>query len=437
MDMTVERIDHLGIIAGVIQDLNLIELIDERIPPMADENITTGEAIAGMLLCGLGFSDRPLTLTPQFFASRPIGYLLGRDLDPEYFNRFKLGRSLEEVYDYGCDVLFAEISHSVCQQEQVNQQFNHLDTTSFSVSGAYENCTDEQAIKLTYGYSRDCRPDLKQAILELVVSQDGGIPLVSQSWSGNLNDSEIFQKRMQHLIEVFKDSPIPRYLVADAKLYSDPNQTWLKQIPFLTRVPANRKDNEAYVSLALSVAEWIDLDENTGYQEFEHESGERWIVVYSQQAQQRSEIRVDKQILREAEEMTKKIRRLHRQKFACQEDAEKALRNLEKECQYHKLVEINVRAEEKHAKAGRPSIQGRKKKVTGWRVNAQLQINESEKDGAAAEGACYVLATNIPVMQMSASEVIAGYKKQRAEAVARSAYGYRQHRCCRKRFSLS
>ncbi len=63
----VERMDHLGIIAGVIQDLGIIEMIDSRIATDEREEISTGEAIAGMILNGLGFSNRPISLTPQFF----------------------------------------------------------------------------------------------------------------------------------------------------------------------------------------------------------------------------------------------------------------------------------------------------------------------------------------------------------------------------------
>ena len=68
--------------------------------PYPDEEITSGEAIAGMLLCGLGFSDRPLSLTPQFFSARTIGFLLGREgILAEHFNHFKLGRVLDRIYD--------------------------------------------------------------------------------------------------------------------------------------------------------------------------------------------------------------------------------------------------------------------------------------------------------------------------------------------------
>src|SRR5215471_11902337 len=155
----VERLDHLGLIAHMIKDLGLISMIDARIVPDAQEEITPGEAVAGMILTGLGFANRPLSLTPQFFANKPLD-LLFRD----------------GVHAYGCDLLFSELAFAVCVQEGIAQRFHHLDTTSFALSGAYVPESDEQAITITHGYSKDYRPDLKQAVLELMVSQDGGVP---------------------------------------------------------------------------------------------------------------------------------------------------------------------------------------------------------------------------------------------------------------------
>ena len=55
----VERLDHLGVIAGVIKDLKLVEFIDNRIPSDARETIRCGEAVAGMMSNELGFLIAP------------------------------------------------------------------------------------------------------------------------------------------------------------------------------------------------------------------------------------------------------------------------------------------------------------------------------------------------------------------------------------------
>ena len=110
VEAKIERIDHLGILAGVIKDLNIIELIDNRIESDPREEITTGEAVAGMIINSLGFSDRPMTLTPQFFENKPMERLFRPGALAKYFNRFKLGRALDACHSYGCDMLFAELS---------------------------------------------------------------------------------------------------------------------------------------------------------------------------------------------------------------------------------------------------------------------------------------------------------------------------------------
>jgi transposase len=169
----------LGLIASVINDLGLVSLIDARLKPDEQEGITPGEALKGMILNGLGFANRPLSLTPQFFAHKPLDLLFRTGFDASMFNRFKLGRTLDEVNTYGSDLLFSELALAVCQQEAIDQRFNHLDTTSFALTGEYVPESDQQAIAITHGYSKDHRPDLKQAVLELMVSQDGGVPLVT------------------------------------------------------------------------------------------------------------------------------------------------------------------------------------------------------------------------------------------------------------------
>jgi len=214
----VERLDHLGVISSTIKDLGIIEMIDSRIPPDEREEISPGEAGAGMILNGLGFSPRPMSLTPQFFENKPLEVLFREGVSPDQFTRFKLGRSLDKLFSYGCDLVFSELAGEVCQQEGLDLRFNCLDTTSFSLTGEYDSSSDEHAIAVTHGYSKDHRPDLKQAVLELMVSQDGGVPFVSKSWDGNASDNEVFKARSEALIKEVEASKGPRYLVADAKL---------------------------------------------------------------------------------------------------------------------------------------------------------------------------------------------------------------------------
>jgi transposase len=239
--LRVERLDHFGLIACAIKDLGLMEMLDSRLVPDEQEVITPGEAVAGMILNGLGFTHRPLSLTPQFFANKPLDLLLHDGVEAEMFHRFKLGRTLEEVQAYGCDLLFSELALAVCTRERIDQRFNHRDTTRFSLSGDYVPASDAQAITITHGSAKDHRPDLKQAVLALLVSQDGGVPFVSQSWDGHASDTKIFQERAGALLATFQASPVPRYLVADAQRYTEDNAANLAKLGCITRMPGTLK----------------------------------------------------------------------------------------------------------------------------------------------------------------------------------------------------
>lgn len=250
-NLQVSRLDHLGIISGVIDNLGLVQAIDSRLQKDKNslEEISPGEAIKGMILNGLGFVSKPLSLTPRFFQNKPLELLFRPGVKASDFNRFKLGRTLEHVFDYGTDKLFSELSFDVCIQEDVDQRFNSEDTTSFCVTGESYPDSDEHAVSVTHGYSKDHRPDLKQVVHELMVSQDGGVSLQMKTWSGNESDTVIFRERTQALVEQFRKSELARYLIADSKLYDSGNAPHLSGLRFITRIPnlskkMNRPSNQ-------------------------------------------------------------------------------------------------------------------------------------------------------------------------------------------------
>ena len=111
--------------------------------PDDQEVITPGEAVAGMIFNGLGFGNRPLSLTPQFFASEPLDLFFREGLEAEMFNRFKLGRTLDELTPMAATCRFMNWP-AICAHEGIDLRFNHLDTTSFSLSGEYVPQRDEQ-----------------------------------------------------------------------------------------------------------------------------------------------------------------------------------------------------------------------------------------------------------------------------------------------------
>jgi len=410
----VERLDHLGLIASVINDLGLVSMIDARLTPDEQEAITPGEAIKGMILNGLGFANRPLSLTPQFFANKPLDLLFRPGVEATMFNRFKLGRTLDEVDTYGCDLFFSEIALAVCQHEAIEHRFNHLDTTSFSLSGEYVPESDEQAIAITHGYSKDHRPDLKQAVLELMVSQDGGVPLASKSWDGNASDTQIFQDRAEALLATLKGSPTPRYLIADSKLYSEDNAAQLKQLGFITRIPGTLKLVSQVISQALRWATWQPVDDATRYQRLalcHYGMAQRWLIVSSEAALQRAEKRVSKAQKRELETVQKQLFHLQAKRFETPESAQAALSTLAGAWRYHQVAATELTEHKRYAGKGRPSAQT-SVQATLWQIRAEVCPDAEAIHRQKQHKGCFVLGTNIEASDLSDAEVIAAYKAQ-------------------------
>merc|ERR1712117_950574 len=89
---------------------------------------------------------------------------------------------MDDIYKLGLTNLFIEIGLLVIKKFKVDTSYAHLDSTSFHLHGEYNNIEiaendQKRPILITKGYSRDHRPDLKQCVLDLIVSSDSGIPL--------------------------------------------------------------------------------------------------------------------------------------------------------------------------------------------------------------------------------------------------------------------
>jgi transposase len=130
-----ERLDHLGVVAGVCQELGLVKWLDQQAGERRNV-VSIGTATMAMVLNGLGFSNRQLYLVPQFFANKPVEHLLGKGISADMLNDDCLGRTLDWIASHDPTMLFAGIAQQARMRFDVSTKRLHADTTSFSVSGA-------------------------------------------------------------------------------------------------------------------------------------------------------------------------------------------------------------------------------------------------------------------------------------------------------------
>jgi transposase len=410
----IARLDHLGVISSVMKDRGLIDMINARLVPDAQEVLTPGEAMAGMILTGLGFANRPLSLTPQFFANKPLELLCREGIRAEMFNRFTLGRTLDEADTYGCDLLFHGLALAVCAQEGMDLRFHHLDTTSVSLRGEYVPDSDAQAMTITDGYATAHRPDLKQAVLELMVSHDGGVPFGSNSGDGHTSDITVFQARAQALVAALQHAPSPRDLIADSKLSPEDNAPNLHTLGCITRLPNTLGSVSQVIAPALAWDTWHPLDDNTRSQCLElcpDGMAQRWLIVQSEAALERAEATITTARQREEAAITRQLFHLHATRFKTPAVAQDARAAWAQRWTYHQLDSSTLIAHTRDAGKGRPTSRT-PLQASAWQIQARVRPDQEAMKHSQHVKACCVRGTNIGASELSDAEVIAAYKGQ-------------------------
>ena len=78
MSIEVSNIDHLGLIAGIIDEIGIEQKINQLLGEELPEKITSGQVVKGMVLNGLGLVSSPLYLFSKFFEEKAIEHLIGK-----------------------------------------------------------------------------------------------------------------------------------------------------------------------------------------------------------------------------------------------------------------------------------------------------------------------------------------------------------------------
>ena len=220
----VHDIDHLGIVAGIIDEAGLVDEIDRRIGTHPQEHVSSGQALKAMILNGLGFLSAPLYLFEEFFSGKATEHLIGPGIKPEHLNDDRLGRVLDKLSDAGLSEPFVSVAGKASERFELPQPSSlHLDSTSLHLHGRYETDDDggePEEIRITHGYSRDRRPELKQFVVDLMSTGKGALPLFFRVADGNESDQAVFAD----LIKEFRARlDLDALFVADAALYSAEN----------------------------------------------------------------------------------------------------------------------------------------------------------------------------------------------------------------------
>jgi transposase len=414
--LKIRNIDHLGIIAGIIDQIGLVEIVNQEIGENSQEKISAGIVVKAMILNGLGFVSAPLYLFSKFFEGKAIEHLLGEGIKAKDLNDDKLGRILDKLYKAGLTQLFIKIALAAVKIFSVEMKNLHLDSSSLSVEGEYleKGGIEEGILKITHGYSRDKRPDLKQFMIDLICSGDGDIPLYFRVGDGNESDQKIFA---QIIKEYKKGWQIEALFVADAALYSEENIQILGETSWLSRVSSTL--NEA-LSLKQELNEAAFKDsEREGYRLAELCSWyagipQRWLVVESSERKKADLKKLDKKIEKAFQNAEKELEKFKKIDFACEADVLLTAERWNQKLPFHSLTNLVVVAHPYFRQSGRPK-KGAIPDGYHYRLSAQLEQPQEKVDLARLQAGRFILATNVLESKtLTDEQILSEYKAQQS-----------------------
>ncbi len=420
-------LDHLGLVAGMFEELGITEVIDQATQQNPEMRIVTaGHAVKAMVLNGLGFLNQQLYLVPHFFQNKPLARLIAPGIQASHLNDDTLGRTLDTLYEAGLTALYSLIAATAATRLGLTPTFTHLDTTSFHVDGRYNSneAPDEQVVHITQGYSRDHRPDLNQVLLALIVEHQAGIPLLMKPLSGNSSDGKVFGQVISDHIAQLQTTYNPTYLVADSALYNAENLQKLADtsLKWITRVPATL--TEAQEVLAQAQPETMaSLPAGYRYAGVASSYGgvaQRWVLFYSEHRQPQAQRTVDKQWRKQSDQEGRAFKTLCRTAFACEADAQQALTSFGAALQTTFLHDSTVCPTPHYGKRGRPGPGAQPDQLV-YHITGALASRLTDRRARIDQQSCFILATNeLDEGQLSSQAVLDGYKGQ-----ARAERGFR------------
>lgn len=242
----------LPIVNQLLQRIRLEEFLGEHLPP--DGRGTRLPTRTGLLLLlrNLLLSREPIYGVGEWadrYAPDLVGLTAGQR---KALNDDRLGRCLDRLFMTGQSELVLAVVQHVIREFGVRLDELHNDSTTVSFFGAYAEAAEEGSQRgrptpaITYGHSKDHRPDLKQLLYVLTVSEDGGIPVYFSTKSGNVTDDQTHQETWNLLRELVGHSKF--LYVADCKLATMENMQYIDRQGghFISVLPATRKENAEF-----------------------------------------------------------------------------------------------------------------------------------------------------------------------------------------------
>jgi transposase len=272
-------VHHLPIIKAYADQLGLVSLINHYVP--TEMEVDAGTVVLALVLDTLS-GRSPLYRLEEFFAQQDTALLLGKTVPPHALNDDTAGRVLDRLYDFGTMRLFTACAVRAATRFGLERRYVHFDTTSRSVWGEYQYAeTQDLPFQVTYGYSKDKRPDLKQFVLS-TLCVDRAVPIWGKLDDGNASDKTLNTTLLSELARLLADygvQPGAYIYIADSALVTEDNLAALRDTFFITRLPATYSECGRIIAETVAGNQWEEVGGLAQTQPTKHRPGTYYKVA--------------------------------------------------------------------------------------------------------------------------------------------------------------
>src|SRR5882672_7679865 len=337
------QVQHLPIVKAYADKIGLVEAINQLVP--TEMAIDPGTIVLGMILDTLS-GRSPLYRLEEFFTQQDTALLLGKGVAPEAFQDDTVGRVLDRLYDIGTMKVCTACAVQADRVCGFDKRYVHFDTTSITVYGEYllpeEAKESEGPVRITYGYSKDKRPDLKQFVFS-TLCVDRAVPLWGKPHDGNASDKTVNNTLLSGIATFLAQhgvAPGAYIYVADAALVTEEHLTALGDTLFITRLPATYNECGRLIAEAVAHNTWTELGVIAHTQPTPHRPGPaykvyegevtlygtpyRAVVIHSSAQDKRRQKRLEREIQASQSTLQTTARGAEQQAYFCRADAEAA-----------------------------------------------------------------------------------------------------------------
>lgn len=243
------RLGALPIVNHFFDRAGLPALLARYLPP-ADARCRLDPATAVRLLVTNLLTGRaPLYSLGEWAAPFASGLLGLSEAEQQGLGDDQLGRALDRLFDADRASLLTELMLGVVAEFAVDTTELHNDSTSISVHGVYRSASGaprggKATPVVTFGHSKDHRPDLKQLVWILTVSADGAVPIAYRLADGNTNDDPTHIPTWDGLVRLLGRCDF--LYIADSKLASTAAMSHIhtRGGRFITVLPRTRSEDK-------------------------------------------------------------------------------------------------------------------------------------------------------------------------------------------------